>query len=65
MLAGRTLCLHPSSRIARENLEVFCDTWADAVNDLSRLAKETDSACCGRVVAEKQAYMSLPKPGVS
>lgn len=64
ILAGRTLCLHPSSRIARENLEVFCDTWANAVNDLSKLAKESDAICHGRVAAEKQAYMSLPKPGV-
>ncbi|EYB90735.1 hypothetical protein Y032_0215g2366 [Ancylostoma ceylanicum] len=63
LLAGRTLCQHPSSRIARENLEVFCDTWSQSVNDLSRLAKESDSAACGRVAAEKQAYMSLPRPG--
>ncbi|PIO63392.1 hypothetical protein TELCIR_15010 [Teladorsagia circumcincta] len=35
----------------------------DKVNDLSRLAKESDSAACGRVAAEKQAYMSLPRPG--
>ena len=78
LLAGRTLCLHPSSRIARENLEVFCDTWSLTVgsehdhimamfqmNDLSRLAKESDAAANGRVAAEKQAYMSLPRPGVS
>ncbi|VBB26140.1 unnamed protein product [Acanthocheilonema viteae] len=63
LLAGRTLCIHPSSRIARENVEVFCDTWAQCVNDLSRLAKETDAAASGRLVAEKQAYMSLPRPG--
>ncbi|KIH59120.1 hypothetical protein ANCDUO_10662 [Ancylostoma duodenale] len=31
LLAGRTLCQHPSSRIARENLEVFCDTWSQSV----------------------------------
>ncbi|PAV76564.1 hypothetical protein WR25_19200 [Diploscapter pachys] len=65
ILASRTLCLHPSSRIARENLEVFCDTWGQCVNDLSRLAKETDIAASGRVAAERQAYMSLPRPGVS
>ncbi|CAB3410886.1 unnamed protein product [Caenorhabditis bovis] len=64
ILAGRTLCIHPSSRIARENLEVFCDTWGQTINDLSRVAKETDVAANGRVVAEKQAYMSLPRPGV-
>ncbi|KAK6106163.1 Vinculin family protein [Brugia pahangi] len=63
LLAGRTLCIHPSSRIARENVEVFCDTWAQCVNDLSRLAKETDAAASGRLAAEKQAYMSLPRPG--
>lgn len=57
--------MHPSSRIARENLEVFCDTWSQCVNDLSRLAKETDAAVSGRLAAEKQAYMSLPRPGVS
>ncbi|KAK5967539.1 Alpha-catulin, partial [Trichostrongylus colubriformis] len=63
LMSGRTLCQHPSSRIARENLEVFCDTWCQSVNDLSRLAKESDAAACGRVAAEKQAYMSLPRPG--
>lgn len=35
------------------------------MNDLSRLAKESDAAANGRVAAEKQAYMSLPRPGVS
>lgn len=65
LLAGRTLCLHPSSRIARENLEVFCDTWAQCINDVSRFAKDCDAAASGRLAAEKQAYMSLPRPGVS
>lgn len=63
LLSGRVLCVHPSSRIARENLEVFCDTWATNVNDLARLTKELDAACSGRLAAEKQAYMSLPRPG--
>ncbi|CDW58164.1 BK channel interacting protein 2 [Trichuris trichiura] len=63
ILAGRTYCLHPSSRIARENLQVFCETWSLAINELARLAKEVDVACHGRQVAEKQSYMSLPKPG--
>uniref|UniRef100_A0A0N4Z1P6 Alpha-catulin n=1 Tax=Parastrongyloides trichosuri TaxID=131310 RepID=A0A0N4Z1P6_PARTI len=64
LFAGRTLCIHPSSRIARENLEVFCDTWAQNISDLSRLAREFDTVASGRVAAEKQAYMSLPRPGV-
>ncbi|MFH4975816.1 hypothetical protein AB6A40_002525 [Gnathostoma spinigerum] len=63
LMAGRTLCLHPSSRTARENVEVFCDTWSQCINDISRLAKEIDAAASGRLVAEKQAYMSLPRPG--
>ena len=45
--------------------QVFCDTWGQTVNDLSRLAKQADAAANGRVAAEKQAYMSLPRPGVS
>ncbi|GMT28147.1 hypothetical protein PFISCL1PPCAC_19444, partial [Pristionchus fissidentatus] len=63
LLAGRTLCMHPSSRIARENLEVYCDTWSAILNDLSRLTKESDAASNGRLAAERQAYMSLPRPG--
>lgn len=35
------------------------------MNDLSRLAKDADAAASGRVAAERQAYMSLPRPGVS
>uniref|UniRef100_A0A7E4VFM7 Alpha-catulin n=1 Tax=Panagrellus redivivus TaxID=6233 RepID=A0A7E4VFM7_PANRE len=63
LLSGQTLCIHPSSRIARENLEVFCDTWAQHINDLSKMTKELEGAASGRVAAEKQAYMSLPRPG--
>lgn len=44
---------------------MFCDTWAANVNDLSRLVKDMDAAASNRVAAEKQAYMSLPRPGVS
>lgn len=44
---------------------MFCDTWAQAVNELSVLAKDSDAACHGRVLADKAAYMSLPKPGVT
>jgi hypothetical protein len=63
LLAGQTLCVHPSSRIARENLEVFCDTWAQNINDLSKLAKELDATSSGRVAASAAAYMSLPRMG--
>lgn len=43
----------------------YCFNSSFQVNDLSRVAKESDVAANGRVAAEKQAYMSLPRPGVS
>lgn len=46
-------------------VEVFCDTWGQVLNDLSRLTKESDAAANGRQAAERQAYMSLPRPGVN
>lgn len=65
LLAGRTLSLHASSRVGRENLEVFCDAWSSSVNNLSRITRDLDIACSDKLAAEKQAYMSLPRPGVS
>ncbi|VDM59343.1 unnamed protein product [Angiostrongylus costaricensis] len=56
-----TDALHVNTGHCERNMR----SLAPLVNDLSRLAKESDSAACGRVAAEKQAYMSLPRPGVS
>ncbi|MCP9257983.1 Alpha-catulin [Dirofilaria immitis] len=65
-IIGWSHIMHTSifTYITRERRS-FCDTWAQCVNDLSRLAKETDTAASGRLAAEKQAYMSLPRPGYS
>ncbi|XP_038072422.1 alpha-catulin-like isoform X2 [Patiria miniata] len=57
-----TLAIHPSSKIAKESLEVFSDTWESQVNDLSLLVKEINDCCQGKT-SEKQVYLSLPRPG--
>ncbi|CAK5113131.1 unnamed protein product [Meloidogyne enterolobii] len=56
-----TDALHVFTGHAERNLR----SLAPLVNDLARLTKEIDAACSGRLAAEKQAYMSLPRPGVS
>uniref|UniRef100_A0A4W3K352 Alpha-catulin n=1 Tax=Callorhinchus milii TaxID=7868 RepID=A0A4W3K352_CALMI len=38
--AAQTLALHPSSKIAKENLDVFCEAWESQLNDMSILLKE-------------------------
>ncbi|XP_071792052.1 alpha-catulin-like isoform X2 [Asterias amurensis] len=57
-----TLAIHPSSKIAKESLDVFCDTWESNINDLSLLVKEINDCCQGKTT-EKQVYLSLPRPG--
>ncbi|XP_014669905.1 PREDICTED: alpha-catulin-like [Priapulus caudatus] len=61
--AAQTLSTHPSSKIGKENLDIFCDAWEMQVSDTSVLVKEVTDACFGRIAAEKQTYMSLPRPG--
>ncbi|MGH0132746.1 UNVERIFIED_CONTAM: hypothetical protein FKN15_062271 [Acipenser sinensis] len=38
--AAQTLALHPSSKIAKENLDVFCEAWESQLNDMSILLRE-------------------------
>ncbi|MGH0168832.1 UNVERIFIED_CONTAM: hypothetical protein FKN15_055553 [Acipenser sinensis] len=38
--AAHTLALHPSSKIAKENLDVFCEAWESQLNDMSILLRE-------------------------
>uniref|UniRef100_A0A8C6ZU81 Alpha-catulin n=1 Tax=Nothoprocta perdicaria TaxID=30464 RepID=A0A8C6ZU81_NOTPE len=38
--AAETLALHPSSKIAKENLEVFCEAWESQLSDMSTLLRE-------------------------
>uniref|UniRef100_A0A4W3K356 Alpha-catulin n=1 Tax=Callorhinchus milii TaxID=7868 RepID=A0A4W3K356_CALMI len=62
--AAQTLALHPSSKIAKENLDVFCEAWESQLNDMSILLKEINDVFEGRR-GEKRVYLSLPRPGVS
>uniref|UniRef100_A0A6I8QBU4 Alpha-catulin n=1 Tax=Xenopus tropicalis TaxID=8364 RepID=A0A6I8QBU4_XENTR len=60
--AAETLALHPTSKIAKENLDVFCEAWESQLNDMSVLLREINDVFEGRR-GEKRAYLSLPRPG--
>ncbi|XP_062836902.1 alpha-catulin isoform X2 [Anolis carolinensis] len=60
--AAETLTLHPSSKIAKENLDVFCEAWESQLSDMSLLLREISDVFEGRR-GEKRAYLSLPRPG--
>ncbi|XP_041102367.1 alpha-catulin-like isoform X2 [Polyodon spathula] len=62
--AAQTLALHPSSKIAKENLDVFCEAWESQLNDMSILLREIIDLFEGRR-GEKRTYLSLPRPGLS
>ncbi|XP_067120821.1 alpha-catulin-like isoform X1 [Centruroides vittatus] len=49
MSACYTHCLHPNSKIARENLDVFIDVWRSLVNDVTSLAYEINEYCQGHI----------------
>ncbi|GLH12543.1 Catenin alpha [Gryllus bimaculatus] len=57
--AAHTLSMHPTSKIAKENLE---DMWQALVSDVTTVSKEAIEQCQGRQ-PDKQVYMSLPRPG--
>lgn len=46
--AAETLALHPSSKIAKENLEVFCEAWESQLSDMSVLLREINDVFEGR-----------------
>ena len=46
--AAETLALHPSSKIAKENLEVFCEAWESQLSDMSMLLREINDVFEGR-----------------
>ncbi|KAJ8288171.1 hypothetical protein COCON_G00008300 [Conger conger] len=46
--AAQTLALHPSSKIARENLEVFCEAWESQLSDMAILLREISDVFEGR-----------------
>ncbi|XP_029369473.1 alpha-catulin isoform X1 [Echeneis naucrates] len=71
--AAQTLALHPSSKIAKENLEVFCEAWESQLCDMALLLREINDVFEGRRVSDnqnnslflgdKRPYLSLPRPG--
>uniref|UniRef100_A0A3P9JYM6 Catenin (cadherin-associated protein), alpha-like 1 n=1 Tax=Oryzias latipes TaxID=8090 RepID=A0A3P9JYM6_ORYLA len=60
--AAQTLALHPSSKIARENLDVFCEAWESQLCDMGLLLKEINDVFEGRR-GDRKPYLSLPRPG--
>ncbi|XP_050691907.1 alpha-catulin-like isoform X3 [Eriocheir sinensis] len=60
--AAQTLCLYPTSKIAKENVEVFADMWLNLVGDVKSLTKDIGD----QITAENKppVYVSLPRPGV-
>ncbi|XP_036372127.1 alpha-catulin [Megalops cyprinoides] len=60
--AAQTLALHPSSKIAKENLEVFCEAWESQLSDMAILLREINDVFEGRR-GDKRTYLSLPRPG--
>ncbi len=62
--AAQALSNYPTSKIAKENFDVFGDAWSQQINDLSILVKDINDICQGKQ-GTKQVYLSLPRPGVS
>ncbi|XP_061752974.1 alpha-catulin isoform X2 [Nerophis ophidion] len=60
--AAQTLALHPSSKIAKENLEVFCEAWESQLGDMTLLVREITEVFEGKR-GDKRPYLSLPRPG--
>uniref|UniRef100_A0A672SSQ6 Alpha-catulin n=2 Tax=Sinocyclocheilus grahami TaxID=75366 RepID=A0A672SSQ6_SINGR len=60
--AAQTLALHPTSKIAKENLDVFCEAWESQLCDMAILVKEINDVFEGRR-GDKKTYLSLPRPG--
>ncbi|XP_069678069.1 alpha-catulin isoform X1 [Periplaneta americana] len=61
--AAHTLSIHPTSKIAKENVEVFADMWDALVSDVTAVAKDVVDLCGRSMEDNKQVYMSLPRPG--
>uniref|UniRef100_A0A672IE54 Alpha-catulin n=1 Tax=Salarias fasciatus TaxID=181472 RepID=A0A672IE54_SALFA len=57
--AAQTLALHPSSKIAKENLEVFCEAWESQLCDMALLLREINDVFEGRRGAFKVVYNPL------
>jgi hypothetical protein len=63
--ASRILATHTSSKIAKENLEVFLDMWQWLSSDITTIAKDVLELSAAQLKPDKLEYLSLPRPGVS
>lgn len=57
--AAETLTLHPSSKIAKENLDVFCEAWESQIGDMSTLLREINDVFEGRRGEKLSAYVNM------
>lgn len=57
--------MHPASKVARENLEVFTEMWQWLSGDISTVAKDIMEVAQAITKPDLNEYLSLPRPGVS
>lgn len=62
--AARALLAYPSSKIAKENLEVFADMWQWLASDVNLISKEIIDVVATLAKPDRTEYLSLPRPGV-
>jgi hypothetical protein len=55
--------MNPGSKVAKENMDVFAEAWAQQMSELSTLVRDVSDSFHGNKT-DKQLYLSLPKPGV-
>lgn len=56
--------MHPNSKIAKENLEVFADMWQWLASDVNAISKEIIEMVQALSKPDRTEYLSLPRPGV-
>lgn len=64
LTAARGLSTHPSSKIGKENLDVFSEMWQWLSGDMTSVSKEIIETVQA-VSKPDREYLSLPRPGVS
>uniref|UniRef100_A0A452UNN1 Alpha-catulin n=1 Tax=Ursus maritimus TaxID=29073 RepID=A0A452UNN1_URSMA len=62
--AAETLTLHPSSKIAKENLDVFCEAWESQIGDMSTLLREINDVFEGRRGEKLSEQAKIAKLGL-
>lgn len=56
--------MHPSSKVAKENLEVFTEMWQCLASDVSTVSKDVMDVVHAMSKPDLNEYLSLPRPGV-